>query len=193
MAPHTDVWADYYDKGYEREIGLLDDVMKVAGGNAFRAMKMFLDKLGRYERRVEHGESDGQIVIEKYELKELPPRDKVSDSPTGLPVFGEASIVGEITRISSYMDMSCQIPLFLVDYLMEREGIEAVVELGSGVGEKLVGLYYYGCPHDIRLYGAEYSPFGREMNQRFVDADKDFNASIHPFDFGRPDVLSIPE
>ena len=187
------MWADYYDKGYERELDLLDDVMKVAGKNAFRAMKMYLDKVGRYQRVVEHGESDGQIVIDRYELRERPPAKKVPDSPTGVPVFSEASIVGEITRISSYMDLSCQIPLFLADYLMERDGIEAVVELGSGAGEKLIGLYYYGCPRDIRLYGAEYSRFGREMLQRFVEADKDFDVSIHPFDLSRPDLSFVEE
>ena len=193
MTFHTDLWVDYYDKGYECELELLDDVMKVAGGNAFRAMRLYLDKLGRYDRHIVHGESDGQVVVDRYELNERPPRKIVPDSPTGLPVFGEDTIVGEITRTSSYMDLSCQIPLFLVDYLIGHKGIEAVVELGSGAGEKLIGLYYHGCPRDIRLYGAEYSRFGREMNQRFVDADKDFDVSVHPFDLRRPDLSFVEE
>ena len=192
MTPHTD-WADYYDKGYECELELLDDVMKVAGGNAFRAMRLYLNKLGHYDRQVFEGERGGQVVIYRYELKERPPRTKVADSPTGFPVFGEDTIVGEITRTSSYMDLSCQIPLFLVDYLIGHKGIEAVVELGSGAGEKLIGLYYHGCPRDIRLYGAEYSRFGREMAQRFVDADKDLNVSLYPFDFRRPDLSFVEE
>ena len=45
--------------------------MKVAGGNAFRAMKMFLDKAWALRASVSNmAKSDGQIVIEKYELKE---------------------------------------------------------------------------------------------------------------------------
>ncbi len=193
MAARTDLWVDYYNKGFEREPDLMDDVLKDAGGNAFRAMIIYSDKLGRYERHVEYGERDGQVVIERYELIERGPGKKVPNSPTGLPVFGEASIIGEITRISTYMELSCQIPLFLVDYLMEHESIDAVVELSSGAGEKLIGLYYLGSPRDIRLYGAESSHFARQINRRFVEADKGFDVSIHPFDLRQPDLSFVEE
>jgi len=193
MMPQDDFWVDYYDKGYERELELLDDVMKVAGGNAYRAMRIHLNRLGRYDRYFASTVSDGQLVVDRYELNKRPPRKKRSDLPTGVPVFGESSIVGQITRTSSYMDQGCQIPMFLVDYLIEHESIEAVVELGSGVGEKLIGLYYHGSPRNIRLYGAESSLFGREMMQRFVDVDKDLDVSIHPFDLRRPDLSFVEE
>ena len=64
VATSSDFWPDYYDKGYERELELLDDVLKEAGGNAYRALKLYSDKLGRYDRMFEIGERDGQAVID---------------------------------------------------------------------------------------------------------------------------------
>ena len=192
--------------GWREELKLFNSVLDPKETNALRAINHYKRIVLGYERIVyedfggavlDHptdektGTGLDSFVLRKREEKPNPPPELAL--PTGKAPVINSIMQGSGIQLPQYVDLDEQVERFLLDYIIQNPEIEAVVDLGSGTGERLIKLYYMGCPRHVRLYSAEQSESARALNQRLVDLDAGLDISIDEFDFRRPDYSFIRE
>lgn len=70
--------------------------------------------------------------------------------------------------------------------------IDAWIDLGSGWGWRLFDLWHLGHVAPVtQLFSIEYTPVGRECNERLLALDPSLPMTVHPFDFYQPDYGPI--
>jgi len=203
---HPDYWAEYYELGWREELKLFDSVLDPKETNALRAINYYNRIVSGYERIV-YESSGGAVldnqtaektgtgldlfVLRKREDKPKPPPELAL--PTGKAPVINSIMQGRGFQLPQYIDLDEQVERFLLDYIILHPEIEAVVDLGSGTGQRLIKFFYMGCPSHVRLYSAEQSESARALNQRLVDLDAGLDISIHAFNFRRPDFSFVRE
>lgn len=67
------------------------------------------------------------------------------------------------------------------------DGVDTIVELGSGYGLRLFELYHAGAPAQARYVGAEISPSGRALAERLAALEPGLQFDSRAFDLNNPD------
>ncbi|MGD9339056.1 MAG: hypothetical protein PVF76_17155, partial [Syntrophobacterales bacterium] len=90
---------------------------------------------------------------------------------------------------------------YLIDILAKflfkmGDQIDCVVELGSGIGRKLIALAHQLDPElrkRLMFYACEFTTAGREACAALQELNSDIRISIEPFDYYQPDFSFLPE
>ena len=75
----------------------------------------------------------------------------------------------------------------LLNDLVEEDGYDCVVELGSGYGRYLIEMFYNGGQRQLKYIGAELTNSGRKMMRKLFSLIPGADMEVHEFDFLRPD------
>jgi SAM-dependent methyltransferase len=115
---------------------------------------------------------------------------KASMLPSEAPVFRRTSLRGR-EHITPFYARTDPVD-FLVDFIIARGGVDAVVELGCGFGRNLFNLYYNGGPRAVSYYGGELTETGIAMGQMLAARQTDFAVTFFPFDHTAPRLDALP-
>jgi hypothetical protein len=108
--------------------------------------------------------------------------------PTDVPLYRAVSVDGKFLKIPNYANIID----FLTDYIRDRS-FDAIIELGCGLGQNLVKLYYSGGPKSIPYYAGEFAQSGVEAAHVIASLCNDFSLVPFPFDHCAPDLSPIEE
>jgi hypothetical protein len=73
------------------------------------------------------------------------------------------------------------------------DGVQRVVELGSGWGAIISNLWLSGSPRDADYWALEYTDAGQEMSNLLASAEPRFNLKSHAFDYHNADFAFLAE
>ncbi|MEW5726365.1 MAG: hypothetical protein AB1918_00925 [Pseudomonadota bacterium] len=117
-------------------------------------------------------------------------RDRFPDCPllpTGVPAFAYTVESGNRTIRPFYGTYDDVVVNWLLEAVNDR-GYDAIVELGSGFGQKLFQLYLAGGPGNIPYFGAELWEEGRRGAERLAALEPALDFRSVAFDFNAPDL-----
>lgn len=106
--------------------------------------------------------------------------------PDGTPLLSFTRIAGAETIRPFAGDYDRVGVRYLLD-LVRTQRFDAIVELGSGLGERLFELYLGGGPAHIPYFGAEYWESGRRVADRLAALEPKLDFRSVPFDLSQPD------
>lgn len=106
--------------------------------------------------------------------------------PTGQPAYAYALVNNQVIVRPFHAELDNAPVRFLLDHLHGRD-FDAIVEIGSGLGEKLFKLYLNGGPRDAAYFGAELWQEGRQIADRLAQLEPGLNFTSVPFDLNQPD------
>jgi hypothetical protein len=74
-----------------------------------------------------------------------------------------------------------------------QEPVEAVVEIGAGIGRNLISFWLHGGPRDVPYIAYEITEAGRTSTNKFGELSQGFDLRAHHFDLNAPDFSELPE
>ncbi|MEW5726367.1 MAG: hypothetical protein AB1918_00935 [Pseudomonadota bacterium] len=108
-------------------------------------------------------------------------------TPEGTPLYAWAGLAGTLT-IRPFHASYDHLIVPLARDLMRQRQFDAVVELGSGFGDKLFRLYLAGAPRTIPYFGAELWDSGRRLADRLAKLEPDMDFRGVTLDLLDPDL-----
>ncbi len=121
------------------------------------------------------------------------PKEASSDNhppprlPDGTPLLSHTAVAGAATIHPNRSDYDHVAVHYLRDLIRTRN-FDAIVELGSGLGERLFEIYLGGGPANIPYFGAEYWESGRKGADRLAALEPALDFRSVPLDLMQPDL-----
>lgn len=106
--------------------------------------------------------------------------------PDGRPLLNWTVIAGACTVGPHHAPYDGVAVRTLLD-LARQHAVDAIVEMGSGMGLRLFELYLAGGPANIPYFGAELFPSGRAVADRLAALEPGLDFRSVPFDLKAPD------
>lgn len=165
----------YYEASWQVRRAVVDDW--IAGGET--CLPRVLSRFVNFEKRNELCGLflDGSLTgwLRYVPLKPVSPLDRLETWRKGVLRGNDVDFLEYIQFDLSGM---------LVDF---AEGVDTVLEVGSGFGLQLFRMYCGGGPGDARYVGAEISPAGRDMAECLARLEPEMRFQTVPFDLRAPD------
>lgn len=125
----------------------------------------------------------GGWAPKEYVLENHPPQRL----PDNTPLLNYTLVAGAKTVQPSRGDYDRVAVRYLGDLIRSRN-FDAIVELGSGLGERLFEIYLGGGPANIPYFGAEYWESGRRGADRLAALEPALDFRSVPLDLTQPDL-----
>lgn len=106
--------------------------------------------------------------------------------PGGVPLYAWTKVAGTNAILPTHGSYDYLVTRHVVDLARQR-AFDAIVELGSGIGERLFEVYLSGGPRGIPYYGAEVWETGRAVADRLAALEPGLDFRSVPFDMHTPD------
>jgi SAM-dependent methyltransferase len=177
----SDLWREFYENAWQARLTYLTQLIEEGETDPLRC----LQRLFALERK----HSLHMDVATRQVTWDRLPVDRNKLLPSGVETSRVASGLGKFVEVPAYTNSS--IPEFLVDFIHERGPFDAVIELGCGIGRRIIELHYYGAPRDTKLFGGEMTQSGVATAQRLAALNPNIQAEFFPFDHVKPDLAPI--
>lgn len=194
MLPYTE--QNMFRYLWELRGRLLSDIIDSGETSLVRALGMFQAHCRRHrlDLQVATAERDNGEIIRMLtgagdwtpmglEPEAHPPGAAL---PDGKPLLSWTSIAGARTIRPAAANYDHVGVRYLLELSRTHE-FDAIVELGSGLGERLFELYLAGGPAHIPYFGAEYWESGRAAADRLAALAPQLDFRSIAFDLSRPD------
>lgn len=168
----------YYEASWQVRRAVVDDW--IAAGEA--CLPRVLSRFANFEKR---NELCGRFQDGVFtgELRYVPFGTRNPVSPLDrLETWRKGVLRGADADLLEYIQFD--LAGMLVDF---AEGVDTVLEVGSGFGLQLFRMYHGGGPGDARYVGAEISPAGRNMAECLARLEPKMRFQTVPFDLRAPD------
>lgn len=107
--------------------------------------------------------------------------------PDGRPLLNRTVIAGTCTVAPHHAPYD-QVAVRTLLELTYSQAFDAIVELGSGMGQRLFELYLSGGPANIPYFAAELFASGRDIAERLAGLEPRLDFRSVAFDFKQPDL-----
>jgi hypothetical protein len=159
-----EVW-EHYNNGWKAYLGIAQDAYASEGPNLARILNICLNSRG---------------VVSRKQRGRFPAR-----------IGGKA--------LSDHVGQRCQLAFYysvVWDNLRTRmpETTQRIVEMGSGWGAMISGLWLSGAPKDAEYWALEYTDTGRETSELLAKTEPRFRLQTRAFDYHNADFsyLALP-
>lgn len=179
----SEIWREFYENAWQARLAYLSRLIEEGETDPLRCLQLLFALERKHSLHMDVG-------TRKVTWDRLP-MDRSKLLPSGVETSRVASGLGRFVEVPAYTNSS--IPEFLVDFIDERGPFDAVIELGCGIGRRIIELYYYGIPKDTKLFGGEMTQSGVAAARQLAALKPDIQAEFFQFDHVKPCLNPIKE
>lgn len=175
-------WRDFYELAWQQRLEFISDLIEGGERNPLRCLRL-LDAMERRYSLI----MDRSSKTISWVKQTVDPQKRL---PSGCENVRTAAFMGKFITLPPYTYSN--LSAFLVDFINEREaGFDAILELGSGIGKRVIELYYEGGPTGIPIFGGELTTSGVELARKLVALEPAIQAEFFNFDHTKPDLSTF--
>lgn len=193
MSGYTD--EQMFDLLWQGRMELLDSILDTGETSLARVLALFRNRqLYRILSLDGIPQPDGSTILNGtwrwLPTTYIPENHPGPPLPNGRPSLSRTQILGGLA-ITPFHAPYDNVPVSYLLDVLRRDPVDAIIELGSGAGQRLFELYLNGGPANIPYFGAELHASGRALAERMAALEPALDFRSLTLDLKAPDLSAL--
>lgn len=188
-------YEEIFDPLWQGRMHLLDSILDAGETSLARVLALFRNRqLYRSPTLGCIHQPDGSTILngtwQWHPATYSPENHPGPPLPNGRPLLSRTLILGgrAVTPFHAPYD---SVPVSYLLDVLRHQPVDAIIELGSGAGQRLFELYLNGGPANIPYFGAELHASGRALAERMAALEPALDFRSLTLDLKAPDLSAL--
>ncbi len=179
MAKQDKKWQQFYETSWQARADILRDYIK---DGLLPVQAIYHLETTRRRLELVFDEDEG-------ETKYMPIAPDKANIVSGTNMMRQTSLNGSVGQVSQYA--SFDMLSFIIDCINQanrRAPVSSITELGCGMGQNIIKMFYAGAPVKLPYFGGEFTESGVKIAMEMADLTPNLNAKFFHFNHLKPRI-----